>query len=321
MKIEPKVLKFENNSLLTDLLGNNDVNLKKIQEFLGITITSRGNLIFLTGAPKSVEIAVSVLNLNYVKIEQGNEVTVSDIEASLRMASDSGNKFERVNKTLELLSSEIVIKTEKKNISPQSTVQAEYIKTLFKKDMIFSNGPAGTGKTYMAVAVAVSLLISHKVDKIILTRPAVEAGEKIGFLPGDMKEKVDPFMQPIYDSLYDMLSPEKVKKYIENRVIEIAPLAYMRGRTLKDAFVILDEAQNTTPTQMKMFLTRLGENSKMVINGDLSQIDLPSNSKSGLEEAMNKLRKIKEIGFIKFSEEDIVRHHLVGKIVRAYKES
>lgn len=310
--IEQKILEFDDNLLLSELLGANDNYINYIEKSFGITIICKGNLIVIKGDKSNVKLAEKLLKLNYGKLEKGVSINLSDIESSIAMAKSESKS------NLSIFSSEISIKTEKLNIHPKSAAQSEYIKLLQTKDMVFSNGPAGTGKTYMAVAVAVSMLISHKVDKIILTRPAIEAGEKIGFLPGDMKEKVDPFMQPIYDALNDMLFADRLKKYIENKVIEIAPLAFMRGRTLKDAFIILDEAQNTTSTQMKMFLTRLGENSKMVINGDLSQVDLPRGITSGLSEATDKLSKINEIGFIKFDETQIVRHSLVRKIVKAY---
>lgn len=270
-------------------------------------------MIFISGRNEDVACAEKILESLYHKLEQGMEITMNDVNAALRMVSDKSKDIK------ELFEEEIVIKTLKKHISPYSPKQKEYIQTLFKKDMVFANGPAGTGKTYLAVAVAVSMFLNHKVERIILARPAIEAGEKIGFLPGDMKDKVDPYMQPLYDALYDMLPAEKVQKCLESRIIEIAPLAFMRGRTLKNAFVILDEAQNATPTQMKMFLTRMGENSHMAINGDLSQVDLPANVQSGLDDALNKLRKIDDIGYVHFGDDDIVRHSLVAKIVKAYK--
>lgn len=317
MKKKPKYVSFDNNLLLTSLFGECNSNLIKIEQALNLSIASRGNMIFISGDNKKVMQAQHILETLYHRLEQGMEVEMSDVEAQLRMISSDAVKKNKPKNTL--FEQEIVVKTEKKQVVPRSNVQKDYIKSLYKNDMVFANGPAGTGKTYLAVAVAVSMLLNHKVERIVLVRPAVEAGEKIGFLPGDMKEKVDPYMQPLYDALYDMLPAEKVHKYIESRVIEIAPLAFMRGRTLRNAFVILDEAQNATPTQMKMFLTRLGENSRMVINGDLSQIDLPPNSKSGLDDALNKLKNIEEIGYVTFSDSDIVRHTLVAKIVKAYR--
>jgi phosphate starvation-inducible PhoH-like protein len=314
---KPKFISFDNNSLVIALFGEHDSHLHKIEENLGVAITSRGNMICINGDNDKVAIAGNILNSLYSKLEQGREVNMSDVDAALRMVVHSDNKIGKDSLFIE----EIIIKTTKRQIIPHSNKQKDYIRSLFAKDLVFANGPAGTGKTYLAVAVAVSLFLSHKVEKLVLVRPAVEAGEKIGFLPGDMKEKVDPYMQPLYDALHDMLPAEKVQKFLENRIIEIAPLAFMRGRTLKDSFVILDEAQNTTPMQMKMFLTRLGENSRMVVNGDLSQVDLPVNARSGLEDAFSKLRNIAEIGYVTFSEEDIVRHSLVAKIVKAYNEN
>jgi len=318
LKKKPKYVSFDNNLHLTALFGEHDCNLLKIEEKLEVSITSRGNMIFISGDNEKVVQAEHILESLYHKLEQGMEVGMSEVEAAIRMVSNNVNEKKKTKN--KLFEQEIVVKTAKKQIVPHSNTQKQYIKALYKKDLVFANGPAGTGKTYLAVAVAASMFLNHKVEKIILARPAVEAGEKIGFLPGDMKEKVDPYMQPLYDALHDMFPAEKVQKYIDNRVIEIAPLAFMRGRTLRDAFVILDEAQNATPTQMKMFLTRLGENSRMVINGDLSQIDLPPHNKSGLDDALNKLRGIDDIGYVQFSDEDIVRHNLVSKIVQAYKE-
>jgi phosphate starvation-inducible PhoH-like protein len=310
-----KCITFENNTLLTPLFGEQDRHLQKIEEKLNVVITSRGNIVYISGSNDEVERAANILEGLYHKLEKGKEIDMSDVEASLRMVATEKKPKE------SLFDEQIVIKTVKKHVIPHSNRQKEYIKLLFAKEMVFASGPAGTGKTYLAVAVGVSMFLNHKVERIVLVRPAVEAGEKIGFLPGNMKEKVDPYMQPLYDALYDMLPAEKVQKYIENHVIEIAPLAFMRGRTLRDSFIILDEAQNATPTQMKMFLTRMGENSRMVINGDLSQIDLPTSAQSGLDDALNKLRGIEEIGHIHFSDDDIVRHSLVSKIVKAYKDS
>ncbi len=306
--------------LLTALFGENDRHLLKIEEKLGVTASCRGNVVVISGDSKKISLAQKILESLYHKLEKGRDIDMSDVDAALRMSSDASVKQQAKPKHNALFDEEIVIKTMKKHITPYSLHQKTYLKELFSKEMVFATGPAGTGKTYLAVAVAVSMMLNHKVERIVLVRPAVEAGEKIGFLPGDMKEKVDPYMQPLYDALYDMLPAEKVQKAIESRIIEIAPLAFMRGRTLRDAFIILDEAQNATAGQMKMFLTRMGENSRMIINGDLSQIDLPGSTQSGLDDALNRLRNIPEIGHIHFDEKDIVRHSLVGKIVQAYRD-
>jgi phosphate starvation-inducible PhoH-like protein len=319
-----KYISFEDNSLLPSLFGEQDKNLTKIEEKLNVTLTSRGNIVSISGKTADVVRAEKILQSLYHKLEKGADVDMSDVDAALRMVDGHAETVTatpaKKNKE-SLFDEQIVIKTAKKHVIPHSNRQKDYIKMLFAKELVFASGPAGTGKTYLAVAIGVSMFLNHKVERIVLVRPAVEAGEKIGFLPGNMKEKVDPYMQPLYDALYDMLPAEKVQKYIETHVIEIAPLAFMRGRTLRDAFIILDEAQNATPTQMKMFLTRMGENSRMVINGDLSQIDLPPNAQSGLDDALNKLRDIDEIGHVHFSEDDIVRHSLVAKIVKAYRDS
>lgn len=306
-------IQFNNNQLLSSLFGDQDIYLKRIEKELGIEAFIRGNKVALSGKEGQIQKAEKILHALYKKLEQGNDVSIGDVDAALRLSSDS------LSNDNGLLEPEVAIKTINRLISPYSKRQQAYIKMLHDKEMTFSEGPAGTGKTYLAVAVAVSMFLNHRVERIILSRPAVEAGEKIGFLPGDMKDKVDPYMQPLYDALHDMLPSDKIQKNLQNSIFEIAPLAFMRGRTLKNAFVILDEAQNATPMQMKMFLTRLGEGSRMVINGDLSQIDLPSHITSGLSEALYKLKDIPEIGFMTFDEKDVVRHHLVSKIVKAYR--
>jgi phosphate starvation-inducible PhoH-like protein len=297
------------------LFGEKDRYLQKIESELRVQAVSRGNVVSFDGEGDAPELAREVLESLYQRLQKGLEVGMQEVDAAIRMAAGSKDACDQ---TEPLFGDDIVIKTYKKHISPYSNHQKEYIKTLFNKEMVFAIGPAGTGKTFLSVAVAVSMLMNHKVERIILCRPAVEAGEKIGFLPGDMKEKVDPYMQPLYDSLYDMIPAEKIEKYMENRIIEIAPLAFMRGRTLSRAFIILDEAQNATAAQMKMFLTRLGEGSRMVINGDLSQNDLPNNVQSGLADALDRLQNIDDIGVARFAREDIVRHKLVSKIVSAY---
>lgn len=309
---------FNNNALLASLFGEQDKHLTRIEQALDIVVSSRGNVISLSGDAPSVNFAQQILEALYHKLEQGMDVTLNDVDAAIRMVKGVTSN-ERPKEAL--FDEEIVVKTVKKHITPYSHSQKKYLQSLLNREMVFATGPAGTGKTYLAVAVAVSMFLIHKVERIILCRPAVEAGEKIGFLPGDMKDKVDPYMQPLYDALYDMLPSEKVQKYIENRTIEIAPLAFMRGRTLRNAYIILDEAQNATSGQMKMFLTRLGEDSKMAVCGDLSQVDLPNNCQSGLDHALNKLRSIDEIGVVAFSDKDIVRHSLVTKIVQAYDKN
>ncbi len=318
MKKTVSSISFGNNSLLPQLFGEYDKHILKIEEKLNIITSSRGNVISISGDAKCVVLAEKILGSLYHKLEKGMEISMSDVEAAIRMVMPDIEEEIIGDKTGALFDEQIVIQTLKKLITPYSNHQKKYIKELFKKDMIFAVGPAGTGKTYLAVAVAVSMFLDHRFERIVLVRPAVEAGEKIGFLPGDMKDKVDPYMQPLYDSLYDMMPAEKVQKHIENRIIEIAPLAFMRGRTLRNAFIILDEAQNATKAQMKMFLTRMGEGSKMAITGDLTQIDLPANVQSGLEDATKRLDGIAEISFVTFDSADIVRHNLVAKIVNAY---
>jgi phosphate starvation-inducible PhoH-like protein len=320
LKKRASSIHFGDNSLLPQLFGEHDSHLLKIEEKLKITMSARGNVVSISGDGTHVDNAERILESLYKKLEKGMEITMSDVEAAIRMVAPDIHEEKHGDQTTALFDEQIVIQTLKKLVTPYSNHQKKYIKELFKKDMIFAVGPAGTGKTYLAVAVAVSMFLDHRFERIVLVRPAVEAGEKIGFLPGDMKDKVDPYMQPLYDALYDMMPGEKVAKHIENRIIEIAPLAFMRGRTLKNAFIILDEAQNATPTQMKMFLTRMGEGSKMAITGDTTQIDLPPNVPSGLADAVKKLADIPEIGFITFEKTDIVRHSLVSKIVNAYDE-
>lgn len=283
---------------------------------IDINLQARGNIIFISGSQEQVHIVEAILKRLYKKLENNIEISNKEIEAEVRMASDTIEKENTSVKTDQ----DIVIKTKKKHIRPFTNNQRQYISTLKEKEMVFAYGPAGTGKTYLAVAVAISMLLNKEIERLILSRPAVEAGEKLGFLPGDMKDKVDPYLQPLYDALHDMLPAEQVKKYLDTHVIEIAPLAFMRGRTLSNAYIILDEAQNTTAVQMKMFLTRLGEGSRMVISGDLSQTDLPRTVKSGLRDAIEKISHLEEVGKIRFDDQDVVRHPLTSKIVKAYKE-
>ena len=305
-------LSFElfNNQLLKVVVGVNDENMRLVEKMLNVEILSFGNQITIKGAANDVENAKTAINILYEKASKGHVVGEQEVKAAVRV--ESADEKQSL--------SEIVLKTKKRYIYPRSATQAKYITEMMQNELVFGLGPAGTGKTYLAVALAVSMMLEGAVDKIILSRPAVEAGENLGFLPGDLKEKVDPYLRPLYDALYEMLPAEQVDKKLALGEIEIAPLAFMRGRTLSNAFVILDEAQNTTPMQMKMFLTRLGENSRMVVNGDLSQVDLPRGVISGLRDALDTLKGISNIGSVTFSANDVVRHGLVAKIVKAYEE-
>ncbi|MBP9752331.1 MAG: PhoH family protein [Proteobacteria bacterium] len=305
-----------NNEHLMALVGPQNQNLNRLEKRLGVTIILKGNKLAITGPQRDVDIAKAAIEALYSEVKKDQEIDYATIDRVLKMLTQPVS----ISKDMASPEFDVSIATKRRMIFPRTPNQARYIKAMSEKEMVFGLGPAGTGKTYLAVAKGVSLLLEGVVDKIILTRPAVEAGEKLGFLPGDMKEKVDPYLRPLYDGLNDMLPPEQVLKRLTNGEIEVAPLAFMRGRTLSNAFVILDEAQNTTSVQMKMFLTRIGPNSRMVINGDLSQIDLPYNVPSGLLDAVHVLRKIKEIAFIEFGPEDVVRHNLVGKIVEAYNK-
>jgi phosphate starvation-inducible protein PhoH and related proteins len=313
---ESQSIVFENNALLPMLYGEKDATLKQLEDQLGVSVSSRGNMLAISGTAKAVDTARQVLEQLYGSLEQGRDISKGDVEAAMRMATDSSGKKAAGKVGISNLS----IKTLKKDVRPYSNVQASYIKALYDRDMIFALGPAGTGKTYLAVAMAVHQFINGSVSRIVLSRPAVEAGEKLGFLPGDLKEKIDPYLRPLYDALFDMMPAEKVARHMENGEIEVAPLAFMRGRTLSNAYIILDEAQNSTATQMKMFLTRLGENSRMVITGDLSQMDLPRDVKSGLADATRKLQHIEGIDIVRFTDADVVRHRLAAKIVQAYEE-
>ena len=309
-------LSFElfNNQLLKVVVGVNDENMRLVEKMLNVEILSFGNQITIKGAANDVENAKTAINIMYEKASKGHVVGEQEVKAAVRICGGVESADEKQSL------SEIVLKTKKRYIYPRSATQAKYITEMMQNELVFGLGPAGTGKTYLAVALAVSMMLEGAVDKIILSRPAVEAGENLGFLPGDLKEKVDPYLRPLYDALYEMLPAEQVDKKLALGEIEIAPLAFMRGRTLSNAFVILDEAQNTTPMQMKMFLTRLGENSRMVVNGDLSQVDLPRGVISGLRDALDTLKGISNIGSVTFSANDVVRHGLVAKIVKAYEE-
>ena len=304
------------NQILMGVVGAFDNNLKELERFSGSKIYFRGNSIAIKGKKFENERVKSAIEYLIDRFRSDKKIDRNDIISSLNndVINDINNQS-----TVQPLGE--VIKTPKRSVISRSKKQKEYVKSLKNNQITMSLGPAGTGKTYLAVAVALSMLLEKKVERIILSRPAVEAGERLGFLPGDLKDKIDPYLRPLYDSLYDLLDYDKIQRKIESGAIEIAPLAFMRGRTLKNSFAILDEAQNATRIQIKMFLTRIGENSKLVVNGDPSQIDLPNKNQSGLIEAQNILKGIKEIAVINFDHQDVVRHPLVTKIVEAYQKN
>jgi phosphate starvation-inducible PhoH-like protein len=318
----PMQIAFDDTALLSPLFGEHDRHLARIEQRLGVTLVPRGNKVAIIGETAVANAARGALLDLYERLKDGLEVTLADVDGAVRMAEakpvsdSSGDAGQRRRTHL----AETQIRTQKTVITPRSPKQADYVRTLQSEEMVFALGPAGTGKTYLAVAVGVSMLLSGQVERIILTRPVVEAGESLGFLPGALEEKIDPYMRPMYDALYDMIPGDRLARRREAGEIEIAPLAYMRGRTLSKAFVILDEAQNTSAMQMKMFLTRMGEDSRMVITGDPSQIDLPARTPSGLLDAVDTLSAISEIKFIRFGQEDVIRHSLVRRIVGAYDE-
>ena len=307
--MEKNIIKFEDNSILRIMFGVFHKNLEIIEKKLNVVLAPRGNIISINGNVKNILITKNTLSELYESAKVSEIIEKKDVE-SIILNMKKNNNF-----------SKIFIKTPQKEIYPRTNGQSKLIKEILNKEIVFVIGPAGTGKTFISVSHAVSMLTSGFVDKIIVSRPAVEAGEKLGFLPGDLKDKVDPFLRPIYDALYEMMPYDQVEKKIINGVIEIAPIAFMRGRTLEDCYIILDEAQNTTLTQMKMFLTRLGKNSKMVIAGDKTQVDLISKKESGLNEAEKKLKNIKDIGFIYLDQNDVVRNELVQKIIAAYEKN
>jgi phosphate starvation-inducible PhoH-like protein len=299
-------IEFENNSFLPELYGNHDENLAKFENYYGVAISYRGNILEISGDHESSLMAADKIMELYNELDNGIILGIKDIDVFLKSKKIEKDKF--------------LIKTKNKKIYARSKNQEKFVGAINNNDLVFGVGPAGTGKTYLAVAAAVQSLINNQISRIILSRPAVEAGERLGFLPGDLKEKIDPYLRPLYDALNDLMPKKILESNMDNGVIEIAPLAFMRGRTLENAFIILDEAQNTTNMQMKMFVTRLGRNSKMVILGDITQIDLPSGSSSGLKEILKLVPKDEGIDVVNFQNKDIVRHRLVDKIVKAYSK-
>ncbi len=312
-------LAFEDNRLASQLYGDFDQNLALIEQRLGVSATPRGNHVLLKGSATGVDQGRRVLESLYGLLEEGRPVDVSNVDSIIRMieSEDSQLVLPTLEKKGRVRMAQIA--TRKATIVARTPAQDAYMRAMERAELVFGIGPAGTGKTYLAVAHAATLLERGDINRIILSRPAVEAGERLGFLPGDMKEKVDPYLRPLYDALYDMMRPEHVERCITSGIIEVAPLAFMRGRTLANAVVILDEAQNTTSMQMKMFLTRLGENSKMIVTGDPTQVDLPRGEKSGLVEAVSLLEGVEGVHVSRFGDKDVVRHALVGRIVRAYE--
>lgn len=308
------VIAFDDNRLLTELFGTNDRHLARIEQSLDVLATLRGNTLVITGKSHARNQADRVFRDLYARLKAGQEVTPGEVDGAIRLATAADADLAKPQGGL----SRHQVQTKRRVITARSHTQGTYIDALYSNELVFGVGPAGTGKTYLAVAVAVSMLLQKRVDRIILSRPAVEAGERLGFLPGDLKEKIDPYLRPLYDALYDTLPGEQAMKGLESGEIEVAPLAFMRGRTLANSFVILDEAQNCTPVQMKMFLTRLGENSRMAITGDPSQVDLPLGAKSGLRDALDVLDGVPGVSTVRFSDADVVRHPLVTRIVKAY---
>jgi phosphate starvation-inducible protein PhoH and related proteins len=302
-------LTFDDNRQLPNMLGQHDQNLALLEHRLGVVLSPKGNVISIKGSPRATETARSVLLDLYGRSSRGVDITRGEVDGAIRMIEAEQGQPENT------------VRTRRKLVGPRTPTQGTYIDAIRAHELVFGIGPAGTGKTYLAVACAAEALMNGEVDRIILSRPAVEAGERLGFLPGDMKEKVDPYLRPLYDALYDMMPQSLVQKGLAENQIEIAPLAFMRGRTLASAFIILDEAQNTTPQQMKMFLTRIGEGSRMVITGDPTQVDLPLGQVSGLSDALDILKGVKGISQVHFKASDIVRHQLVGRIVGAYEKA
>ena len=311
----PVLLQFDDNNLLPPLYGEHDQHLTRLEAQLGVRLAARGNRISISGPADAVHAAELALTALYERLRKGLEVSDGEVDAAVRMVLQTPAGAA----VADIHAEDLTIVTRKRRLSPRSPNQVVYMRALRSRELVFAIGPAGTGKTYLAVAMAVSLMMEGQVERIILSRPAVEAGEHLGFLPGDLREKVDPYLRPLYDALFDMLPAEQVTSRLSNGEIEVAPLAFMRGRTLRNAFVILDEAQNTTPVQMKMFLTRLGENSRMVVTGDPSQVDLPKGQPSGLRDAVELLSGMDPVALVRFTNTDVMRHSLVTRIVRAYE--
>jgi phosphate starvation-inducible protein PhoH and related proteins len=310
-------LEFDDNLLLPLLYGERDQHLDRIERQLGVSLATRGNRLAISGPASAIGAAQLALSQLYCRLKRGQEVDLPAVEAAIRLAT--AELADKADKSVGLWWEDAAFRTRKRRITARSPGQSMYIRALRENELVFGLGPAGTGKTYIAVAAAVDLLMTGQVQRIILSRPAVEAGERLGFLPGDLRDKVDPYLRPIFDALNDMLPSDQLAKRLGNGEIEVAPIAFMRGRTLADAFVILDEAQNTTPAQMKMFLTRLGERSRMVVTGDPTQVDLPPGARSGLLEALETLNGVQGIATVRLTDEDVVRHDLVARIVRAYE--
>lgn len=313
------LMEFPDNRLLIELCGEFDRNLAQVEHQMGVHVLRRGNRLAVIGDKSAREQAAAVLRGLYARLEAGKHISAGDVDGSIRMGRPA-KPLARVDEQIEMFQTGAMeLRTRKKGVEARTEAQKAYVANLFSHEMGFGIGPAGTGKTYLAVAVGVTMFLSGAVEKIILSRPAVEAGERLGFLPGDMKEKIDPYMQPLYDALNDFLPAKQMEKMVAEKRIEIAPLAFMRGRTLSNAYVVLDEAQNATSMQMKMFLTRLGEGSRMVITGDRTQVDLPRGTASGLAEAERILKGVKGVSFNYFTSKDVVRHPLVGRVIEAYE--